>query len=64
MLVHWATGLRSGLLPEDCGVATSEMRPKNIQRLEVCLMVLMCGARELFLKWLWQVLAGMAEVFC
>ena len=29
MLVHWATGLRSGLLPEDWGVATPEMSQKT-----------------------------------
>ena len=26
---HWATGLRSGLLPEDCGVATPKMCQTN-----------------------------------
>ena len=25
MLNHWATELRSGLLPQDCGVATPEI---------------------------------------
>ena len=28
MFNHWATGLRSGLLPEGCGVAT----PKSVQK--------------------------------
>ena len=29
MFPHWATGLRSGLLPEGCGVATPEVGPKK-----------------------------------
>ena len=29
MLVHWATGVRSGLLPEDWGVAAPEMCQKT-----------------------------------
>ena len=31
MFNHWATGLRSGLLPEGCGVATPEVDPKKGQ---------------------------------
>ena len=31
MFNHWATGLRSGLLLEDCGVATPEMCQKAPQ---------------------------------
>ena len=29
MFNHWATGLRSGLLPEGCGVTTPEICPKS-----------------------------------
>ena len=29
MFNHWATGLRSGLLPQDCGVATPEFGKKT-----------------------------------
>ena len=29
MFDHWATGLRSGLLPQDCGVATPEVVQKR-----------------------------------
>ena len=29
MFNHWATGLRSGLLPQDCVVATPEVGPKK-----------------------------------
>ena len=29
MFNHWATGLRSGLLPEGCGVATPEVVQKR-----------------------------------
>ena len=29
MFSHWAIGLRSGLLPEGCGVATPEVGPKR-----------------------------------
>ena len=31
MFNHWATGLRSGLLPQDCGVAPQEVGPKKAQ---------------------------------
>ena len=37
---------------------------KGLQILEVCLMVLVRGARECFFEWLWGVLAGVAELFC
>ena len=30
MFNHWATGLRSGLLPQDCGVATPGVGPKKV----------------------------------
>ena len=33
MFNHWAAGLRSGLLPEDCGVAAPEMYNKNVQKI-------------------------------
>ena len=60
-----AAGLRSGLLSEDCVVATPEMCPKSApKKLEVCLMVLVRGARECVFEWLWEVLAGVAELFC
>ena len=36
---------------------------KGLQILEVCLMVLVRGARECFFEWLWEVLAGVADVF-
>ena len=36
---------------------------KGLQILEVCLMVLVRGARELVFEWLWEILAGVAEVF-
>ena len=29
MFNHWATGLRSGLLPQDCVVATQKLPPKR-----------------------------------
>ena len=29
MFNHWATGLRSGLLPQDCEVATRKLSPKR-----------------------------------
>ena len=31
MFNHWATGLRSGLLPQDCGVAAPEVGQKSIK---------------------------------
>ena len=36
---------------------------KGLQILEVCLMVLVRGARECFFEWLWGVLPGVAELF-
>ena len=64
MLNHWAAGLRSGLLPEVCGVATPEMCKKKTNNIQVCLILLMRGTRECFFEWLWGVLPGVAELFC
>ena len=32
VLVHWATGLRSGLLPQDCDVATPKIAQKKMHK--------------------------------
>ena len=49
MFNHWATGLQSGLLPEDCCIATPELYSRGTPyNLEVCLMVLVPGARDIF----------------
>ena len=54
MFNHWATGLRSGLLPEGCGVATPEIGSKNGTALgEVFASVLIFGARGRFLGGFW-----------
>ena len=50
MFNHWAAGLRSRLLAEGCGVATPEMCKKRPQKIKVCLMVLVRGARECFFE--------------
>ena len=45
MFNHWAIGLRSGLLPEGCGVATPEVGQKKSVLGEVFASVLNFGAR-------------------
>ena len=45
MFNHWATGLRSGLLPQDCEVATQKWPPKGAILGEVFARVLIFGAR-------------------
>ena len=37
---------------------------KGLQKIKVCLMVLVRDAMECFFEWLWGVLAGVAELFC
>ena len=64
MLNHWAAGLRSRLLPEVRGVATPEMcqkRPPNFGGLPYGFGAWCQG---MFFEWLWEVLAGVREVFC
>ena len=47
MFNHWAAGLRSGLLPEDCGVATPKSAKKTPpQNVEVCKRVLIFGYKD------------------
>ena len=45
MFNHWATGLRSGLLPQDCEVATQKLHKKGTIWGEVFARVLIVGAR-------------------
>ena len=45
MFNHWATGLRSGLLPQDCEVATQKLPQKGAILSEVFARVLIFGAR-------------------
>ena len=63
MFNHWATGPRSGLLPEGCGVAT----PKSVQkRQKYCAFfarVLICDASGWILGGFQQVLGGFPHVF-
>ena len=47
MFNHWAAGLRSGLLPEDCGVATPKRGEKRGHNLEVWKEVLIFGYMDL-----------------
>ena len=45
MFNHWATGLRSGLLPQDCEVATQQLSKKGGILIKVFARVLILGAR-------------------
>ena len=45
MFNHWATGLRSGLLPQDCEVATQKLLKKGAILGEVFARVLIFGPR-------------------
>ena len=45
MFNHWATGLRSGLLPQDCVVATQKWPKKGAMLGEVFARVLIFGPR-------------------
>ena len=63
MFNHWATGLRSGLLPQDCEVATQKLLKKGAILGEVFVRVLMLGARGLISGRAQQGLGGLAHVF-
>ena len=62
MFMHWATGLRSGLLPQDCGVATSEVGKKTPNLSAAFVKVLIFGARGWISGGFRQVLGGLPHV--
>ena len=45
MFNHWATGLRSGLLSQDCEVATQKLIKKGTILSEVFVRIMMFGPR-------------------
>ena len=53
MFNHWATGLRSGLLPQDCEAATQKLHKKGAIWGEVFARVLIFGARGRFFGGFW-----------
>ena len=53
MFNHWAIGLRSGLLPQDCEVATPEVVKKSAVLKEVFARVLIFRARGKFFGGFW-----------
>ena len=53
MFNHWATGLRSGLLPQDCEVATQKLSRKGALLGEVFARILIFGPRGLFFGGFW-----------
>ena len=53
MFNHWATGLRSGLLPEGCGVAAPEVSKKSAILDEIFVRVLIFCARGKFFEGFW-----------
>ena len=53
MFNHWATGLRSGLLPQDCEVATQKLSKKAPTSYAVFARVWILGARGWILGGFW-----------
>ena len=53
MFNHWATGLRSGLLPQDCEVATQKWPQKGAILGEVFARMLIFYAKEKFFGGFW-----------
>ena len=62
MFNHWATGLRSGLLPQDCEVATRKLSKKGAILSEVFARVLIWCARGWIFGRFQQVLGGLPHV--
>ena len=63
MFNHWATGLRSGLLPEGCGVAAPKSVQKGPNLNAVFARVFIFDARGWIFEGFQQVLAGLPHVF-
>ena len=63
MFDHWATGLRSGLLPQDCEVGTPESLQRRSKFWRSLHEILIFGARGLFFGGFQQVLGGLPHLF-
>ena len=64
MFNHWATGLRSGLLPQDCEVQLEHQKlSKKTNYCAVFARVLIFGARGWIFEGFQQVLVGFPQVF-
>ena len=63
MFNHWATGLRLGLLPQDCEFALQKLFQKSTIWGEVFARVLIFGARGRIFGGFRQVLGGLPHVF-
>ena len=63
MFYHWATGIRSGLLPEGCGVATPEVVQKRSHLGRGFREGFDFSARGSIFEGFWQVLGGLPRVF-
>ena len=63
-LTTWLPGYGQDCCPRFVVLQRQKCVKKGLQILEICLMVLVRGARECFFEWLWEVLPGVAEVFC